>query len=130
MLNGGIRMCCLNRGLMTKSVGVMGMIAVAVLAGCESQERFRPEYLRGDGNLVGGGLRINWQAPEAGTVYLVEKRTGKLVETQSMQEGGVYHFAVETVVDAEDMEDLLGMNIDKAEFLLYFEPAGARSEVS
>jgi hypothetical protein len=103
---------------------VVGFVAMLVFAGCRSQERFRPEYLPGDAQLVGGGLVIEWQAPEAGTVYLLERRTGRLVQTFTLAEGEPYHFAVESVVDAEELGDMLGIDIDKAQFLLYFKPAG------
>jgi len=78
---------------LAKRVGAAAILAVALLAGCESKEqRFRPVNLSGGKLLpgrqypVGGGLNIAWQAPSAGTVFLVEKRTGKLVETRSLEE--------------------------------------------
>jgi hypothetical protein len=125
-------MCGLDRRGIGKRIAVMTAAIAAALsvAGCESPERFRLESLRGKQNLVGGGTKINWQAPEAGTVYLVEQTTGKLMQTQSLERGGVYHFAIESVVDAADMEDLLGIDIDDAEFLLYFEPAGSTESTS
>ena len=110
------------------SLTVMAAVVVSVVsAGCVYEEPHRPEYLQGEQRLVGGGLRIHWQAPEEGTVYLVEKRTDKLVETRSLIKGEAYAFAVEGVVDARDMEDLLGIDIADAEFLLYFEPASTES---
>jgi hypothetical protein len=93
-------------------------------AGCRSQERFYPEQIPGDSRLVGGGLKIEWQAPEPGTVYLVEKRTGRLVQTFTLAEGETYRFAVESVVDAEELGEMLGINVAHAQFLLYFKPAG------
>jgi hypothetical protein len=59
-------------------------------------------------------LTIQWEAPEPGTVYLVEKRTGKLVQTFTLDSGETYEFAVESVVEADDLETLLGINIAKA----------------
>lgn len=107
---------------------VLGFVMLA-FAGCRSQEQFRPEYLSGESRLVGGGLKIEWAAPEPGTVYLVEERTGRLVQTFTLAEGEAYHFAVESVVDAEELGDMLGINIDKAQFLLYFRPAGREDRV-
>lgn len=98
-----------------------GMLA---MAGCESQPTSRPVYLSGDARLVGGGLKIEWQAPEPGTVYLVEKRSGKLVQTFTLKAGEMYDFAIESVVDAEELGSMLGIDIAKAQFLLYFKPAG------
>jgi hypothetical protein len=72
--------------------------------------------------LVGGGVMIEWKAPEAGTVYLVEKTTGKIVETRSLEEGEKYTWTVTSVVQAEDLQELLGIKFSRARFLLYFEP--------
>ncbi len=94
----------------------------AMLAGCASEERFEPEYLSSQSRLVGGGLVIKWEAPEPGTVYLVEKRTGKLIQTVTLAEGQSYEFTVESVVDADDLSTLLGIDVSKAQFLLYFKP--------
>jgi hypothetical protein len=74
--------------------------------------------------LVGGGLNIEWRAPEAGTVFLVEKKTGKLVETHSLEEGDVFSFIVDSTVRAQELGDILGISLAKTQFLLYFEPAG------
>lgn len=107
-------------------MGMAAICAVAlVVAGCAPRGLARLEDLPGEEHLVGGGLTINWQAPEDGIVYLFEKRTGKLIETRSLKEGETYTFAVETAVDAADMEGLLGIDIARAEFLLYFEWAGS-----
>jgi len=99
------------------------LAAVLVLGGCGSQTSRRVASLPGDYHLVGGGLNISWKAPEPGTVFLVEKKTGKLIETRSLEEGEIYTFAVESVVRAEELQDMLGVNFSRTEFLLYFEPA-------
>jgi hypothetical protein len=105
-------------------------LAAVLVASCESKQRFRPEnissgqFLSGQQYLVGGGLNIAWKAPEAGTVYLMEKKTGKLVETKSLEEGDVFSFVVDSTVRAQELGDILGMSLAKAQFLLYFEPAG------
>ena len=107
-----------------KNVVVAAILGIVLaVAGCAPRGSARLEDLPGEQRLVGGGLMINWQAPEDGIVYLIEKRTGKLVETRSLHEGETYAFTVETAVDAADMESLLGINIAQTEFLLYFEPA-------
>jgi hypothetical protein len=97
--------------------------AAALLGGCASKERLRLADLLREQNLVGGGMTIEWKAPEAGTVYLVEKKTRKLVETRSLDEGEAFSFTVDSVVRAQELGDILGINVAKAEFLLYFEPA-------
>lgn len=103
---------------------VVVFVGILVFAGCHSEERIRPAYLSGESRLVGGGLKIQWRAPEPGTVYLVEKKTGKLVQTFTLEAGETYDFAVESVVDAEELEDLIGASMAKSQFLLYFKPAG------
>jgi len=104
------------------SVAVMFM-AVMALAGCESHDLRRSDNLPDNPQLVGGGLNVTWRAPTAGTVYLVEKRTGKMIETHSLGPGEAYSFKVESVVRAQELQDMLGVNFSKMEFLLYFKPA-------
>jgi len=124
-------MCSRNWTGVCRSVGTAVVLAAVLLAGCESnQQRFHPtnvassQYLPGRQYLVGGGLNIAWRAPEAGTVFLVEKRTGKLVETQSLEEGEVFSFIVDSTVRAQELGEILGTSLAKTQFLLYFEPAG------
>ena len=112
-----------------RRVGATAILAIVLLAGCESQEqRFRPtnlssgRLLPGRQYLVGGGLNIAWKAPSAGTVFLTEKRTGKLVETRSLEEGDVYSFTVDSTVRAQELGDILGISLARTQFLLYFEP--------
>lgn len=114
-----------DRRIDTKAC-LVAVLSVIALVGCHSEEGFRPEYLAGESRLVGGGFKIEWQAPGSGTVYLVEERTGKLVQTVTLGEGEIFEFAIESVVDADDLETLLGIDIDKAQLLLYFRPAGDR----
>lgn len=122
-------MSFLNRAFVERNVGIAAILAMALaVAGCAPRGLAHLEDLPGEEHLVGGGLMINWQAPEDGIVYLVERRTGKLIETRSLLEGETYSFAVETAVDAADMESLLGIDIAHAEFLLYFEPTGSRND--
>jgi len=109
---------------MSRSMGVAAILAAGLLAGCASKERLHVAGLPGEQYLVGGGLNISWKAPEAGTVYLIEKRTRKLVETRSLEEGGVFSFTVDSTVRAQELGDILGINLARAEFLLYFEPVG------
>lgn len=120
---------------MAKRIDVIRLVVAAGMAGavlsaggCGSQEQFRPPYLRGDYRIVGGGTRITWEAPGEGTVYLVEKKTGRLVETRSLEQGEAYTFTIETIVEAEDIEQILGIDISDAEFLLYFEPAQSQPQ--
>ena len=120
-----------SRTGVSRSMGVAAILAAVLLVGCASKDqRFRPvtlsggQVLPGRQYLVGGGLTISWKAPEAGTVYLMEKKTRKLVETKSLEQGDVFSFTVDSTVRAQELGDILGINLAKAQFLLYFEPAG------
>jgi len=109
---------------------VVGIVLVGLLtgtlatAGCGEKKRPPVVRLPDTPRLVGGGLRIEWKAPERGTVYLLEKRTAKIIETRSLEEGEVYSFAATSVVQADEFEQMLGIRLAKAQFQLYFEPAG------
>lgn len=122
--------------LKDRTIGIRQIVVLTVsgvmlaFAGCHSKAQFRPAYLSETSRLVGGGLKIQWRAPEPGTVYLVEKRTGKLVQTLTLEAGESYDFKVESIVDAEELGDMLGVNMAKAQFLLYFKPAGKESGTS
>ena len=112
-----------NRWRALVVVAVVSLVGIALWGGCSGQKASQVNRLPGDKQLVGGGMMIEWRAPEAGTVYLVEKTTGKIVETRSLEEGEKYTWTVTSVVQAEDMQELLGIKFAKARFLLYFEPA-------
>ena len=112
-----------NRWRVLVLVAVVSLIGITLSGGCGSQKASQVNRLPGDKQLVGGGMMIEWKAPEAGTVYLVEKTTGKIVETRSLDEGEKYSWTVTSVVQAEDLQELLGIKFSKARFLLYFEPA-------
>lgn len=116
-----------NRAISTRWAALIAaFLGVLALVGCPQQARHRPVPLLEEAQLVGGGVMIQWQAPENGTVYLMERRTGRLVETRALRAGEVYDFAIRTVVEAEDMRRLIGIPVAQAEFLLYFEPADRR----
>jgi hypothetical protein len=95
-----------------------------IIGGCGSSKRSPVVHLPDAPRLVGGGMMIEWKAPERGTVYLVEKQTGKIVETRSLEKGEVYSFAATSVVQADEFEQMLGIKFARAHFQLYFEPAG------
>ena len=101
---------------------VTGLLGVLLIGGCGSSHQ--TARLPDTPRLVGGGMMIEWRAPERGTVYLVEKRTRKIVETRSLEEGGIYKFSATSVVQADEFEQMLGIRFSKAQFQLYFEPAG------
>ena len=111
-------MCCL------RWVGVIGVfVLVLMVGGCGGAGRsLEPDGLPGEEYLVGGGMMIDWEAPAAGTVYLVEKVTGKIIETRSVKAGDSYSFAVASDRQASEFERMLGIKFAEARFLLYFQP--------
>lgn len=109
-------------------IGVGVALAILVmLAGCQTTRHLQADGLPGEEYLVGGGLMIDWEAPQDGTAYLVEKETGKIIETRSLKEGTSYSFSASSGAQAQEFEDVLGIDFSQARFLLYFEPA-ARKE--
>jgi hypothetical protein len=81
-----------------------------------------PDGLPGEEYLVGGGMMIDWEAPAAGTAYLVEKVSGKIIETRSLNAGDSYSFSVGSSKQASEFELMLGIKFSEARFLLYFQP--------
>jgi hypothetical protein len=102
-------------------VGLLAAIAWT-LGGCGGERSLQPDGLPGEEYLVGGGMMIDWEAPTAGTVYLVEKVTGKIIETRSVDAGDSYSFSVASDKQASEFERMLGIKFAEARFLLYFQP--------
>ena len=101
---------------------VAGPLGVLAAGGCGAGKHSPAVRLPDAPQMVGGGMLIEWKAPERGTAYLVEKQTGKIVETRSLEQDEVYSFAATSVVQADEFEQMLGIRFSRARFLLYFEP--------
>jgi len=99
---------------------------ISMLAGCSTPRHLQADGLPDDQYLVGGGLMIDWKAPADGTVYLVEKTAGKIIETRSMETGESYSFSVASGSQATEFERVLGIKFSEARFMLYFQPAGSK----
>ncbi len=104
---------------------VVSSLGILALSGCGTHKPSPVVRLPDAPQMVGGGIMIEWKAPQRGTVYLVEKQTGKLVQTRSLEQDEVYSFAATSVVQADEFERMLGIRFSRARFLLYFEPASA-----
>ena len=103
-----------------------GLMAVSlVLGGCSASRPMLADGVPGEEYLVGGGMMINWQAPAEGTAYLVEKTSGKIVETRSMKRGDIYDFSIGSAGQAVEFEKVFGVKLSEARLLLYFQPAAA-----
>jgi len=106
-------------------IGAVGaFLTLLVLTGCRTSPTLQADGLPGEDYLVGGGMMIDWEAPAAGTAYLVEKASGKIVETRSLAKGDSYTFSVSSGGQAVEFERMLGVRFSEARFLLYFQPAG------
>jgi hypothetical protein len=115
----------MDRSQVMALLAITGLLgAMALIGGCTTRRLSVDSRLPDQPQLVGGGMMIAWKAPAPGTVYLVEKQTGKIVETRSLEVGEVYSFAATSVVQADEFEQMLGIRFARAQFLLYFEPAG------
>ena len=104
---------------------VVGLLGGLAAGGCGAGKQVPIVRLPDAPQMVGGGMMIAWKAPARGTVYLVEKQTGKIVETRSLEQDEVYSFTATSVVQADEFEQMLGIRFSRARFLLYFEPAVA-----
>jgi len=112
-------------------VVMMGLVGgVLAGAGCSTKSLHLDSRLPDQPRLVGGGFLIEWKAPEPGTAYLVEKQTGKIVETRTLAADEVFSFAATSVVQADEFEQILGIRFDQAQFLLYFQPADAEGAIT
>jgi hypothetical protein len=73
---------------------------------------------------VGGGFEIAYTMPEDGTMVLADKTTGKTIQTISLREGETFEFTCKAS-DEKTFKDM-GIDIQKADFVLYSYPKRAR----
>ena len=95
------------------------------LAGCGAMYGPTGDF---DGNgiphkkyLVGGGLQIEWTAPQPGTAYLIETHTSKIIMTKSLDTDEEIEFSAESA-EPEFVKRALGMELSELKFSLYFIP--------
>jgi hypothetical protein len=109
------------------AVTCVSIVLAFVFAGCSTPRYLEADGLPGEQYLVGGGLMIDWKAPTAGTAYLVEKTTGKVIETRSLDAGDSYSFSVSSEGQAAEFKRVLGIELSDAQFMLYFQPADSQA---
>ncbi|MBN1362568.1 MAG: hypothetical protein JW993_18365 [Sedimentisphaerales bacterium] len=96
---------------------------IIIVAGCRSTPAMRPAELPANVQVVGGGVMINWEAPADGTVYLVDKTSGKVIVTQTVEQGDPYEFELDPEDGAEAFKAVTGVELEDARLVLYFKPA-------
>ena len=114
-----------GRGALAVVVAGLALIA----AGCVTTQYYPATGLPGHLEVVGGGLTINWKAPTAGTAYLVEKTSGKIIETESLDEGEAFEFEIDPE-GAATFEKAVGVPLQNARIVLLFKPARPKSQKS
>ena len=96
-----------------------------VLAGCGSPMGQTGDF---DGNgvphqkyLVGGGMQIEWTAPQPGTAYLVENHSEKILMTKSLDTDDEFEFSAGSA-EPEDIKQAFGIEMSELKLALYFIP--------
>ena len=102
------------------------VLAVLTMVGCGSGGVLNRDGLPSKKYLVGGGLMIEWEASDSGTVYLVEETTKKILITQSVEYKEDVSFSPGSD-SQEDFESLLGIKPADAKLLLFFIPESETS---
>jgi len=112
---------------------VVVVIAGILVSGCATTHFGGGPQLPANARIVGGGLSISWTASTKGTVILVEANSGKIIRTQSLNEGDTFDFdpvATENIAllnsmfggpGPHDNETLMVLPKD-THFVLYFVP--------
>ncbi len=107
-----------------------GVVGLLMIAGCNTTAFPGRTGVPRGAKVVGGGLAINWEAPTAGTVYLVEETSGKIIETQSLDEDATFEFDADFSDDdvVKTFERVTGVGIEKVRLVLYFKPSPPEAE--
>ena len=71
---------------MRRSLACWSVVSLLLVAGCASPG------LPARSRQVGGGLSVDWRAPQAGTAMIREETTRRIVATQSLGEGDTFAF--------------------------------------
>ena len=108
---------------MKKAYGMVLMVSLLFISGCiivgnsVGPDKFNPGK---EINKVGGGFSITYVAPEDGMVHLMDRKSGKSLLTESVIAGTEYKFDAKSLDKAQYKK--WGINVDKADFVLYFYP--------
>jgi hypothetical protein len=99
--------------MMVMTFAMLGLF----LGGCQSNGSFDWRGLPREHYYIGGGYDIDYTARTAGTLYIVEKRTNKLVGTKTMSAGERHQGKMDLDHKA------LGIDASRMRFAFYFIPA-------
>jgi hypothetical protein len=116
-----------------KNLCLVGILCVFMvfLNGCiiVSGNDFEPDKcgVPKEARKVGGGLEISYIAPEDGVINLVDLKSGKNLMSKSVVRGEKYEFSAKAL-DPEN-EKKWGVDIKKADFVLYFLPTQPKPPV-
>ncbi|GEM_PF-724957 len=114
---------------MKKAYGVVLTISLLFISGCiivgnsVGPDKFNPGK---EVNKVGGGFTITYIAPEDGTVHLMDRKSCKSLLSQSITAGTEYKFSASELDKIQYKK--WGINVDKADFVLYFYPKNPKPQ--
>lgn len=88
---------------------------------------FRSDGVPAKEYYVGGGYQVYYSAPVAGTAYLVEESSGKLLVTESLRSGEMFTCDFDpTSEESQSIFKTLGIEPAQAKLSLYFVPEGGK----
>lgn len=105
-----------------KTIMMLGL--GAMLAGCTTMQKdsisgvFTTQGLPDERYLVGGGFEIDFDAPCAGTAYLVDVSVGRYMKTEQLEENDSFSFPEYYVDEMIESEGGTGAH----DYRLYFIP--------
>lgn len=104
-------------------VPVFLAIVMFTVAGCVSVVSVEPSggnHFFSEKHLVAHGFTIRWEVPVDGTAYLVEEKTGKILQTETLRKGQV--FTYDASRGPLGLEKMVGLKPAEAKISLYFVP--------
>ena len=113
--------------ILGKTLLALSLLTCMFLVGCANDSPSDANDLPSDKFLVGGGLMVDYTAPEHGSLIYADKTSGKILLTKGLKKEERYGFQGLT----EEMRRLLeteGIDLSKARFVLYFVPTGKWSK--
>ncbi|HNS18872.1 MAG TPA: hypothetical protein PKH24_00155 [Sedimentisphaerales bacterium] len=121
------KMMVWSRRVVSTGMVAAGVVGLLMIAGCSTTAFLGRAGVPRGAKVVGGGFAIDWEAPTAGTAYLVEETSGKIIETRSLDEDETLDFDVDLSDDevVQVFERITGVEMKKARLVLYFKPSPA-----